>query len=139
MGRKSRAKAARRQARARGALAVHDPAAVGGVTHEDPGSVPTRPWLLPVSQGPASEYRVVDRVVPPIHPQPQRPQRDGCERLRMLAARQVDAQRVVEDEIRALLILGHSWTDIGRALGLSRRGARQRYQGRVCIEASPGE
>jgi hypothetical protein len=57
----------------------------------------------------------------------------------MLAARQVDAQRVVEDEIRALLILGHSWTDIGRALGLSRQGARQRYRGRVCIEASPGE
>jgi hypothetical protein len=55
----------------------------------------------------------------------------------MLAAQQVDAQRAVEDEIRELLAIGHSWTDIGRALGISRQGARQRYEGRLRIQASP--
>jgi hypothetical protein len=57
----------------------------------------------------------------------------------MLAAQQIDAQRTVEGEVGMLLVLGYSWTDIGRALGLSRQGARQRYQGRVRIEASPSE
>jgi hypothetical protein len=57
--------------------------------------------------------------------------------LRILAAQQVDVQRAVEDEIRELLDIGHSWTDIGRALGISRQGARQRYLRRLRIEASP--
>lgn len=59
------------------------------------------------------------------------PKPDGCDQLRVLAACQVAAQRAVEDEIRILLDRGHSWTDVGRALGLSRQGARQRYQPRL--------
>ena len=132
MGRKSRAKAARRQALARGAMADHDPAAVGEVTHEGPESAPAPSWLIPVSGGPAPHHpRAVGRGVPPTQDQPQLRRPDGCERLRTLAIRQVEAQRAVEDEIRVLLARGHSWTEIGRALGLSRQGARQRYQGRL--------
>jgi hypothetical protein len=46
----------------------------------------------------------------------------------MLAEQQLASQQAVEDEIRALLDGGRSWTDIGHALGLSRQGARQRYR-----------
>jgi hypothetical protein len=53
---------------------------------------------------------------------------DGVERLRTLASRQVDAQQAVEAEIVRLLATGHSWTDIGAGVGLSRQGARQRYR-----------
>ena len=46
----------------------------------------------------------------------------------MLAEQQLAIQQTVEDEIQALLDGGRSWTDIGRALGISRQGARQRYR-----------
>jgi hypothetical protein len=124
MGRKSRAKAARRQALVRGAMAVHDPAAVGDMTHEGRESAPTSSWLFAVSRGPAPHPRAVAPVVPPTQDQPQLPRPGSCEWLRTLAVRQVEAQRAVEDEIRELLARGHSWTEIGRALGLSQsRGA----------------
>ena len=131
MGRKSRAKAARRQALVRGAMAVHDPAAVADVTHEGRESAPNSSWLFEVSRGPAPQPRAVAPAVPATKDQPQLSRPGGCERLRTLAARQVEAQRAVEEEIRDLLARGHSWTEIGRALGLSRQGARQRYQGRL--------
>jgi hypothetical protein len=53
---------------------------------------------------------------------------DGVGRLRTLVARQVAAQQAVEDEILRLLGAGHSWTDIGAGVGLTRQGARQRYR-----------
>jgi hypothetical protein len=52
----------------------------------------------------------------------------------MLVEEQIAAQRAVEDEIGVLLDGGHSWTDIGHALGLTRQGARQRYRRVRCVE-----
>jgi hypothetical protein len=54
----------------------------------------------------------------------------------MLVEGQIAAQRALEDEIRVLLDGGHSWTEIGHALGLSRQGARQRY-GRLRSREEP--
>jgi hypothetical protein len=89
MGRKSRAKTARRRALAGGAMAVRVPAAVGGVMHEAPESAPTPSWLIPVSPGPAAHPRAVAPVVPPAQAQPQLPRPGGCEWLRTLAVRRL--------------------------------------------------
>jgi hypothetical protein len=45
-----------------------------------------------------------------------------------LAKRQRELLGEIEVEVRSLLAEGHSWTVVGRAIGLSRQGARQRYQ-----------
>jgi hypothetical protein len=53
---------------------------------------------------------------------------DAVEHLRSLAAERQEINRALENEVVALLNGGQSWTSIGRALGLTRQGARQRYQ-----------
>jgi hypothetical protein len=45
-----------------------------------------------------------------------------------LTKRQRELLGEIEDEVRCLLAEGHSWTVVGRAIGLSRQGARQRYR-----------
>ena len=62
------------------------------------------------------------RVSPPATARP-----ETYEQLAVLVARRAAAQEALEHEIRALLGEGRSWTDIGRVLGVSRQGARQRY------------
>ena len=61
---------------------------------------------------------------------------DALPRLEELAAALADARRVVEgldEEIEVavdhLRVDGASWVQIGRALGISRQGARQRFGG----------
>jgi hypothetical protein len=70
----------------------------------------------------------------PVDLRPERPRLTECERsaptehLRALAKRQRELLGEIEDEICCLLAEGHSWTVVGRAIGLSRQGARQRYR-----------
>jgi hypothetical protein len=69
-----------------------------------------------------------------VDPRPERPRVTECDRsaptehLRALAKRQRELVGEIEDEVRCLLAEGHSWTVVGRAIGLSRQGARQRYR-----------
>lgn len=60
--------------------------------------------------------------------------RDAMERLKQLATARDDARAVVvehDEQIRVavahLRVDGASWAQIGRALGISRQGARQRF------------
>jgi hypothetical protein len=53
---------------------------------------------------------------------------DPASRLRALVAERRRLDRAVQHEVIALLHSGRSWTTIGRGLGLSRQGARQRYR-----------
>ncbi|WP_024289001.1 hypothetical protein [Cellulomonas sp. KRMCY2] len=59
---------------------------------------------------------------------------DALARLEELAAARTEARRVVdglEDEVEVavahLRVDGASWVQVGRALGISRQGARQRF------------
>jgi hypothetical protein len=51
----------------------------------------------------------------------------GLERLAALRAEQHRLERLVEQEVAGLVRLGVGWGDVGRALGVSRQGARQRF------------
>lgn len=53
--------------------------------------------------------------------------RSGLERLAELHQQQVELECQIEDAARAVVAKGASWADLGRALGISRQGARQRY------------
>ena len=49
-------------------------------------------------------------------------------RLKDLVERRRQLQGEIDLEVRSLLEHGHSWTVVGRAIGLTRQGARQRYR-----------
>lgn len=53
--------------------------------------------------------------------------RDGLEHLSELRTQQRELERQVEEQVRELIAKGVSWAALGRALGISRQGARQRY------------
>ncbi len=137
MGRKSRAKAARRVARERQTLAVPD-RLVGAYPAEqrDGPRTSQEPAVVVPSRcpGDASHLPRPKEATTPLSGGRRQTSglesrhRDKCAQLRALVAHVADAQAAVEDEIRALLKHGQSWTDIGRALGLTRQGARQRYR-----------
>jgi hypothetical protein len=54
----------------------------------------------------------------------------GLARLAALRAEQHQLERLVEQEVARLVRLGVGWGDVGRALGVSRQGARQRFGSR---------
>ena len=61
---------------------------------------------------------------------------DALARLEELAAARAEARRVVEEldeaievAVQHLRVDGASWAQVGRALGISRQGARQRFGG----------
>lgn len=60
------------------------------------------------------------RVVP-------REARSGLDRLGELRAQQLALEGQIDRQVRELVTVGASWADLGRALGISRQGARQRY------------
>ena len=138
MGRKSRTKAARRQARAHSAVSRlsqgtgTEPAAstVPGTEQAQPNEVvvPCQGRPGPAPGAAAGWLAEKASSPPPPAASAERDAADPCDRLRVLASVQVSTQRALEAEIRRLAEDGHSWTIIGRALGLSRQGARQRYQ-----------
>ena len=129
VGRKSRAKAEHRATRAtmpgREARPT-DPVGWPRRRDLDVGLTPDRPSSLTqgsppgVRQAPPSPLRAVPAPAATARPEP-------YEKLAVLVARRAAAQEALEHEIRALLGEGCSWTAIGRVLGLSRQGARQRY------------
>lgn len=53
--------------------------------------------------------------------------RDGLARLAELRAQQRQLEQQVDEQVRQLIQTGVSWADLGRALGISRQGAGQRY------------
>ena len=130
MGRKSRAKAAHRVAQARAAKSALAPTApVTPPRSDEPPSTPTQ--ALWPSAGPpmaAPTSAPLRGGEPLTRSTREGPPAGSCDRLHLSAEQQLASQQAVEDEIRALLAGGRSWTDIGHALGLSRQGARQRYR-----------
>jgi hypothetical protein len=46
--------------------------------------------------------------------------------------------REIEDEVRRLIDKGHSWTEVGNAIGVSRQAARQRYRHLVAHQPETG-
>jgi hypothetical protein len=136
MGRKSRAKAAHREARAREAFAGLGAAAPVMPSIDVTARAPIGPpWsIAPPSAAPIAA--LIEAVGPPSPSWRDRPPNGSCSHLRMLVEEQIAAQQAVEDEIRVLLDGGNSWTVIGRALGISRQGARQRY-GRLRCDPEP--
>ena len=115
MGRKSRAKAARRAERAQLALNGSSVPAPD-VSGPPPAEVLGRPavaWAFDASL------------------LPRRAESDSSTataRLRDLLALQSELQGEIDAEVRSLLEQGHSWTVVGHAIGLTRQGARQRYR-----------
>ena len=73
--------------------------------------------------------RDADGVAPPLAGGPP-PPGAGLEALAGLVARRAQAEREIDALVRALAANGVGWGDIGRVLGISRQGARQRYVGR---------
>ena len=126
MGKGSRVRGSRQVAR-RAASAPQAGAAFG---------VGTRSRVVP---GPQAPQAWVDRAGDLV-PDPERTWRaavrvtNALPRLEELAAARADARRLVEgldEEIEVavdhLRVDGASWVQIGRALGISRQGARQRF------------
>jgi hypothetical protein len=114
LGRKSRAKAARRAERSRimtgASVSLPDVPGRGGGANFSGLATPSAGNATPLSRLP-------------------RPDRSAAaDQVRRLVDRRAALEREIEDEIRSLLEQGHSWTVVGSALGLSRQGARQRYQ-----------
>jgi hypothetical protein len=128
MGRKRRAKAASRAARARRRVV---PSA--NSVADDAIATPSAPAGRLVLSSRLSEFyggQVRNRTstpTVPVTPVGQWQRRHvECERLRELVTDLTAARLAVDAEIRALRERGASWTDIGNAMGLSRQGARQR-------------
>jgi hypothetical protein len=134
MGRKSRAKAAHRQARTRATIEVPGRVVVDTQARVGSAPPPTQWYTLPTEpRRPAPSSGFVDRV--DAVPQVRTPAPSGdCDRLRNIAQQLAAIHQALEDEVRVLLDGGHSWTEIGRALGLSRQGARQRYRRLLHVE-----
>jgi hypothetical protein len=136
MGRKSRAKAAHREARARAAIAVPVAAVVDAPSVVGSAPPPTPRYALPTEPRlPAQSSGFVDRVDAVPRPVRNPPPTGDCDRLRDIALQLAAVQQALEEEVRLLVHGGHSWTEIGRALGLSRQGARQRYRRLLSVEA----
>lgn len=51
----------------------------------------------------------------------------GLNRLRGLSTSRVELDALIAEEVVALVRMGTDWGTIGRALGVSRQAARQRY------------
>lgn len=115
VGRKSRAKAARRAelARAPDQLPTRAPD-------------PPRPRWMSDASSPAPP-RPADTSAAPTAAPPTGAAAPG-EHLRFLLARHRAGEREIEEEVRRLINGGKSWTFVGEVLGLSRQGARQRYR-----------
>lgn len=53
------------------------------------------------------------------------------EGLTGLATLQADVDQAVTEAVRDLLAQDYSWADIGKALGMTRQGAQQKYGKRI--------
>jgi len=115
VGRKSRAKAARRAERARAAIP-----ASSGLADANP--------LRPAARIPRLATPRPAEPLPTARRLPQGYASTAADRLRTLVSSQRELSGAIEQEVRSLLNQGHSWTVVGDAVGLSRQGARQRYR-----------
>jgi len=117
MGRKSRAKAARRAERAR--------LSIQAASRPPEAPAQTRPTVFSV---PAGASPVSAQPLPHL---PRSGRSTAIERLKRLVERQRELHAEIEDEVRGLLEQGQSWTVVAGAIGISRQGARQRYRHRA--------
>ena len=97
-----------------------------------PSSTGVKPALL-------TDWTRPTRVAPPAaSPSASRPRRSrSCDRLRAIAderdeirRRLTELDRAVVDQVRRERAAGASWAAVGRALGMSRQAARQRFAAR---------
>jgi hypothetical protein len=141
MGRKSRAKAVRRAERARSLLTDVSTWAPRLDARAEPEAARSIGWLNPAeaSSLPIPRTGVVVRASPLPGATPSASATkasavqtgqavvDPVRRLVRLAAQRHAIERTLHEEVRRLRYEGISWTDIGRALNITRQGARQRY------------
>lgn len=131
MGRKSRAKAAHRAALANITGSELTPSTVAELRQRAEAEAGWAPMLSP---GTTRPLRTVAPSTASAHPPravpapPLTAPQQIYDPLKVLVARRDAAQEAVDDEVRALVRQGCSWPAIGRALGVSRQGARQRYR-----------
>jgi hypothetical protein len=125
VGRKSRAKAARRAERARDMIqASVRPAGDTGVR---PGArLPMEVTARPVG-APTGWQRNPERV-----------QSTTADHLRTLVTKHRELLGEIEEEVRSLLNEGHSWTLVGNAIGITRQAAHQRYRHVVAHQPETG-
>ncbi len=125
MGRKSRAKAARR--------AQQRQVSTTSAQRLDAAEEP------PVAPGESWPSQRADKW-PVVAPQalPQDATVDPGRRLRSLSTQQKGLLDEIEHEIGVLLEHGHNWSTVGAALGISRQGARQRYRHLIDRPAGAG-
>jgi hypothetical protein len=114
MGRKSRAKAARRAERAR--------LAIQATSRPPEAATQTRPTVI---SEPAGASAVSATPLPHLPPSGRS---TVIDQLKRLVERQRELHAEIEDEVRGLLEQGQSWTVVADAMGISRQGARQRYR-----------
>jgi hypothetical protein len=122
VGRKSRAKAVRRAQRA--GVASETSVRRAGVAFRPATGLAMLAAAKPVD--PPSEGRQL------AEPQ----WSNGADHLKVLVTRHHELLAEIESEVRNLLDQGHSWTQVGNAIGLSRQGARQRYRHLVASQTA---
>jgi hypothetical protein len=114
VGRKSRAKAERRAERSR--VAIQSLSSPTATTRSQPAA------HTPVLAAAGMFDPQDSRGLPPYE------RATAGDHLRSLVTKHRELLGEIDDEVRRLLTDGHSWTVVGRAIGLSRQGARQRYR-----------
>jgi len=114
MGRKSRAKPARRAERAQLAIKAA----------ESPRIVTARSRQTTLLE-PAAASAV---SAPPLPLLPRSGRSTAADQLRRPVERQRELHAEIEDEIRRLLEQGQNWPVVADAVGITRQGARQRYR-----------
>lgn len=89
------------------------------------------PGVLERPDGSARVWDLIDRGSVRRPPYRLAPSGAGpaLRRLRDLTASRSELDQAIADEVVALVALGTDWGTIGRALGVSRQAARQRYGG----------
>ena len=127
MGRASRKRAERRQPRVerRSGAGLERSTPPSGVERVERSRLSTvrdshRAWELAKGSPSAPSRR------PPHHRAPSQAL-PGLGRLERLSRTRAELDAAITEQVRALVALGTDWGNIGRALGVTRQAARQRY------------
>ena len=128
-----RSSAARREAVQRSADAGHAAdrpfGRDGGAPPNAPQGPGARPAIEALPRAPGTPLRAPAPVTArrPPYRQPPPAAFRGLARLTELHAARVEIHKAIAEEVQRVVALGTDWGTVGRALGVSRQAARQRY------------